>query len=232
MSRQYPLGNNHARQFKRLCRAMIVTYPFLLHRPARNDRLIPVAHVQEHETEWTTTPADAGIAVSLNGNTRATSGVLHTMGDCDGYAQQMLQNPNIKFHAHPSLTRLVQVWGGATRWKPSRRLVAKVAGASRRQVGKDERLRREERYEQLEGPMANGLGLLSWMQLHHMRPRSSTELQTYYRLKSGSLAYWTGDRENDDCMHTGCLIAEPCTAAHCFWTCTAATDLWKTNMHS
>lgn len=182
--RQYPPGNEHARQFTRLCRSLIVTYPFLLHRPVRPDRLIPVE--QEHDSEWVVEIDNTGLTITPNGDAAGRSSTLVTTSACDQFARNASASPKLQFYAHLRFSRLVQAWGGATRWHPSRRLVARVAGALRRTVGKDERTIREEKYKSEGGEMADGLGQLSWTQLHRMHPGTSVELQTFFRLKAGA----------------------------------------------
>lgn len=161
MSRAYPLDNAHAKQFKRLCRALIVTYPFLLQQPTQSEMMIHVAHDREHETEWQIDCREAGLQILPNGNELRRSRVCTTMAGCDAVARKELKNPRFQFYAHSGFSRLVCIWGGAKRWTPSRSRVARVVSAARAEAGKEEAERRETKQEEENGGKAVGLAQLS-----------------------------------------------------------------------
>lgn len=209
VSRTYPLCNAHSKQFKRICRALIVTYPFLLQRLARLELLIPVAHNREHDTEWQADSGAAEMSILLNGNESQRSRICATMTACDAVAQAELKDLQFQLYAHSGLSWLVQIWRGKLRWTPSKRHVRQMVSAARTQAGKDEAEQREINQENEDGDMVVGLACLSWTKLAKMRPGTSMELQTYYSLKTGSLTRWTGDSDTDSCIHDGCQVKAP-----------------------
>ena len=146
--RSYPLANEHATQFKRLCGAVIATYPHLLSRPQRDDRMIQYATGQAIASEWVLKYSSEELKLLHNDNNSTASPALVSMAQSDRYALKMEPDAKVSFHAHPCLTRLVQAWGGTKRWKPSRKLYKRFIREPRRQKGFQEHQARAAKWEE------------------------------------------------------------------------------------
>lgn len=221
--RYYPPGNDHATQFKRICGAVITTYPHILLRPPQPGCLVQFTSGRERATEWVLHEHGGAVVVRHNDNTATASGPVVSMADCDRYARRLAHPFKITFQAHPRLTRLVQPWSGPRRWQPLRRRYRYAVYRARISKGERALRAREATWITEDEDIGAALASVDWESLHKLNPGSNMELQTVYRIKAAGLTRWTGNAGNEGGgVHRGCTVTAPTTLAHWFWHCRAA----------
>lgn len=220
--RVYPLGNQHAAQFRRICTAVLVTYPRLLQRPEQRDCAVANSPRLLPETEWMIYTAGSGVRLSRNGNAQETSSTLQSMCKMDRFASSVQSSPSVQFPPIPTLSRLVQCWANTRRWRPSAKHYHTVVRARRRGRGVAERRLRQDNARITDPTITVALSV-TWAELFKLKPAASVEIQTIFRLRHGALPRWSSpDRM---CVHEGCDEPDPNTLTHWFWTCAVAKSV-------
>lgn len=120
----YPLCNEHATQFRRICSAVLTSYRKMLHRPGQPDRLTPYPRDNATACEWVVERHNNGLRLLLDCNESGGSDVVTTRAALDQHRTALLGPPRVIFPAVRELTSLVQPWGGVKQ-RQSRRALHK-----------------------------------------------------------------------------------------------------------
>jgi ribonuclease HI len=152
---------------------------------------------------------------------------VKTINDCDMAASRDCNETRIRFHAHPKLTRMVQIWGGDDRWKPSRSRYYKYVSAWRARRGIAERDRVQPRELLSVESIQRGLQLLSWKEIHKIPGLTTYAAQTLYKLKANKLSLWNRKAQDLTCPHHQCNHLGPTSIQHLFWECPGARTSWN-----
>lgn len=217
------------RSFQRLCFALLYNFPHLLYRPHREHVLRPYSTEVKQHHEWLLQGVDT--LIHYDATMLASTHKVRTSADLDkAGSRDVLNTKSVKFHAHPSKSRLVQVWGGECRWKISRKRYKRFCSEPRTTMGRQRRDATAAYPENDTGASAlvlQGLKELSWHRLHRIPGMNTYERQVIYKLKAGKISSWNFRDENRSCPVALCDTTANATALHIFWECPQAQTRWR-----
>ncbi|KAF1318321.1 reverse transcriptase, partial [Globisporangium splendens] len=219
-----------ARAFQRLCFALLYNFPKLLNRPREEEVLRPYDQTVEQHHEWHLLDShhvqhhDALIAKAVH--------AARCSADLDNAATSDAGRKRLKFHPHPRYTRLVSVWGGAERWKCSRKKYRRHCAATREREGiaaRETRLDRQTTRDDIAttNAMNEGRSALKWTSIARIPGLSAADRQLIFRIKAGSISAWNTRDASMACPHVSCTSVPVATIGHIFWDCPHAIALWK-----
>lgn len=128
------------RAFEVICKSLVFSYPELIRRPRTADSMRPYRLSAERHHAWRLR-AD-GMMTTHDTAMPVAEHEPSTSPDADRAAAGFVQGESVMFHARPQLTRLVQVWGRAARWRPQRRTLKHLCKPARTATGVANRDRR------------------------------------------------------------------------------------------
>ena len=215
------------RSFETLCMAILCSFPQILLRPPPPAMLRPYdAQVQQHH-EWRLL---AGLPIQLEHYDTAMLVSTRAIGrssDADSIARADTKRATLEFHAHPEHCRLVQIWGGTTRWRTKRKTYKQRITHKRKHVGTASRDAGVARTKTTETSILNSVAALEWRDLSRVFGLNAYEKQTLFRLKSNKLSLWNHRAGNLSCPHPECDNQRPTTIQHTFWECPGAKWAWQ-----
>ncbi|KAF1336803.1 reverse transcriptase, partial [Globisporangium splendens] len=217
------------RVFERLCAALVYNFPHLLYRPRRRTLLRPTETALEQHHEWNLDMAASSLTHS-DATLHHASRPISTTTSCDVAASLDVPGSATTFHAHPHLSRLVQVWGGKARWKPNRRRYLLHSAQRRRSIGQAFRDAAIAKQAPEGTGMNQGLTLLKWKELYQIPGVSSYCSQTLVRLKANKTPLWNRVAGNLSCPHSRCGSKTTATPQHVFWDCPIARAAWNRHL--
>ena len=214
------------RAFERLCAALLYNYPELLYRPRREQILRPTTpEIQQHH-EWALS-SDSTTLVHTDTRSEGTRHLISTMSSCDKAASSDLRRTQVTFQAHPRLSRLVQIWGGESRWRPHRKRYYRYVASKRREIGVANRDRALSAQVKTDSGVNRGLSKLVWKDIQRIPGLNTYATQTLFRLKANKTPLWNRRDKSTCCPHPQCSRTSRATSQHIFWDCPTARAAWS-----
>ena len=132
-----------------------------------------------HHTICVLDDSGKNLTVGTKNKTQSITPV-DTMVDCDQVASRALF-AQVHCAAHPTMTRITQIWTGTCRWKPRAQALKKIASRLRHTAGIIERDQRS--HNRNYALVTHSLELVLWRDIRRIRATSPYVSQTLYRLK-------------------------------------------------
>ena len=121
------------RQFAGLCHALLYNFPELLVLSVPTGTLTSYMERPPHHTSCVLDDSGKNLTVCTKNKTQSITPV-DTMVDCDQVASRALF-AQVHCAAHPTMTRITQIWTGTCRWKPRAQALNKIASRLRHTAG-------------------------------------------------------------------------------------------------
>ncbi|KAF1328105.1 reverse transcriptase, partial [Globisporangium splendens] len=214
------------RALERLCATLVSNFPQLLYRPQQTNVLRLYNGQRHYNHEWHLYTSEATLTHVDTTLVKATH-TVHSAMDCDIMATRDLNGQKVSFHAHPRLTRIVQLWGGNGRYNTTRSFYRQQVAATRTHIGKDTRDAAVNKAVQTAGSLWPGLQLIQWSELHNIPGIAVYTAQTLLRLKANRLSMWNYEKADLSCSNPECSQVVQSSVQHLFRECPKAKLVWN-----